>query len=62
MPDALNQLFRATHSLVGSTNERDTSIRRSAIMLKRRIASAGVLIKFSHLYGDGVSILPNVCL
>src|SRR5712691_9806316 len=32
------QLVRATHSRVGATNERDTSVRRSSIMLKRRIA------------------------
>ena len=33
-----NQLFRATHSLVGSTNERDTYVRRRSNMLKCRIA------------------------
>jgi len=47
---------------MGSTNERDTYVRRSSIMLKRRIASAGVPIEFSHLYGNGVSIVPNVGL
>jgi len=61
-PDPLHQLFRATHSRVGSTNERDTSIRRSSIMVKCRIASTGVMLPCKHLYGDGVSIVPNVCL
>jgi hypothetical protein len=47
---------------VGATNERDTYVRRSSIMLKCRIASAGALVESSHLYGNGVSIVPNVCL
>jgi len=57
-----NQPFRATCSLAGSTNERDTYVRHSSIMLKRRIALAGVPVQSGHLYGNGVSILPNVCL
>jgi len=49
MPAPLNQLFRATRGLAGSTNARDTYVRRSSIMLKRRIAYAGALVESSHL-------------
>ena len=43
-------------------NERDTDVRRGSRMLQRRIASAGAAVQSAHLYGDGVSIVPNVCL
>ena len=56
------QPIRATHSRVGAMNERDTYVRRGSLMLKRRIASAGAAVQSAHLYGDGVSIVPNVCL
>ena len=56
------QLCRATHRLVGATNERDTDVRRSAIMRQCRIAYAGGTVPSSHQYGDGVPIGPNVCL
>src|SRR5882672_2052145 len=56
------QPIRATHSRVGAMNERDTDVRRGSIMLQRRIASAGAAVQSAHLYGDGVSIVPNVCL
>ncbi len=54
------QRFRATRSPTGSMNEQDTYVRQSSIMLKCRIAYAGALIQFSHLYGNGVSIVPHV--
>ena len=56
------QPIRATHSRVGAMNERDTDVRRGSRMLQRRIASAGAAVQSAHLYGDGVSIVPNVCL
>src|SRR5262245_50087081 len=43
------QPIRAPHSPVGSTNERDTYVRRSSLMLKRRIASAGAAVESTHL-------------
>ena len=54
--------IRATHSLVREKDERDTYVRCSSIMLKCRIAYTGALRELSHLYGNGVSIVPNVCL
>ena len=56
------QPIRATHSRVGAMNERDTDVRRGSRMLQRRIASAGAAVQSAYLYGDGVSIGPNVCL
>jgi hypothetical protein len=34
----VKQPIRATHGQVGSTNKRATYVRRSSLMLKRRIA------------------------
>jgi hypothetical protein len=57
-----NQHARASRNRAAEKDEQDTRPWRSSRMLQGRIAEAGAALACEHLYGNGVSIGPNVCL
>ena len=57
-----NQHARASCNRADAMDAQDTRPWRSSLMLKGRIASAGGMVESNHLYGHGVSIVPDVYL
>ena len=57
-----NQHARASGNRAEEKDAQDTRPWRRSLMLKGRIAYAGGSLECEHLYGNGVPIVPNVCL